>query len=75
MFKKNAALLVSIGDLPQEWDIFACFKLYTSFERTSFVSASVGRSAGSEVVSASVQEADNVFLGFSYVPSPEAAFS
>lgn len=39
------------------------------------VPASVGKSAGSQVVSASVQEADNVFEGFSYVPSSEDAFS
>ena len=41
----------------------------------AFLVASVGKSVGSHVVSASVQEADNAFEGFSYVPPSEDAFS
>ena len=39
------------------------------------VPASLGRSADNRLVSASVQEADAAFLGFSYVPPTEDAFS
>lgn len=40
------------------------------------VPASLGKSAGAgKMVSASVMEADSMFLGFSYVPPAEDAFS